>query len=259
MLIGPEPSRRYPLDRETRIGRAPHCQIQLSDERTAPEHAKITWPEHGEFTLYDIGGPITVNHQPLLEPRVLEFRDEIAIGACAFVFYPDLAVELAVEDTLDPLTRAFSKSHTLRQLALQVVRAGNIERPLSLIAIDLDQMRHINEQHGYRGGERALIAMAAAASTALRPSDLIGRTAGTELCVIAPGLDHDGARQLAEQLRAAVAAARVVDEGTPIFITASLGVATLAPDDDADALLARARACVVRAKHAGRDAVASDP
>lgn len=159
----------------------------------------------------------------------------------------------------DGLTGLHNRAWLDESLPAMVAAAHANRQPLSLIMVDLDHFKDFNDRHGHQLGDRALKAAAQALIGALRPSDFAARYGGEELTVILPGARGDIAQAVAERLLQRIRAAQVVAAaGTPqLRITASLGVATLAPDQSADALLAAADAALYRAKQDGRDRVAA--
>jgi len=131
--------------------------------------------------------------------------------------------------------------------------------PFSIVMVDLDDFREINNRHGHQAGDLMLRRIAAALKGAGRDSDLVFRYGGDEFVLLLPNTDASGAMRVAARTRAAVAAIAGGDGGTaPIAISASVGIASF-PQDGATAagvLLAADRACFV-AKRTGRDRIAT--
>jgi diguanylate cyclase (GGDEF)-like protein len=154
----------------------------------------------------------------------------------------------------DPLTGLPNQRSVRDTLKRMVAQASRTITPLSTVLVDLDHFKQINDVHGHDRGDEVLAAAGVAFRNVIRESDFVGRYGGEEFLILLPGTDKPGAVQVAEAVRAAIAAIRVAGIDRPI--TASCGVAVL-PDDAGDAVtLFRAtdRALYV-AKSEGRDRV----
>lgn len=162
----------------------------------------------------------------------------------------------------DALTGLFSRRHFERALAVAVAEAS-ASRPLSLLLIDLDHFKRLNDLHGHPVGDQVLRATAAALEAAIRRGvDVPARYGGEELAVIAPHTTAPAAREIAERVRARVAALRIPAGDELVSLTVSIGVAQLrGPAEDAHAvaahLIEEADMRLYQAKHAGRNRVAA--
>lgn len=137
-----------------------------------------------------------------------------------------------------------------------VAQARADERPLSVVAFDIDGFKAINDRHGHLVGDRVLARVAEACQQALRQFDEIGRTGGEEFVVLLPDSDVDAARQVAERLRAGVEALDFSDAAPGLRVTISLGVTALTARDAGLAdVLARADQALYQAKAAGRNCI----
>ncbi len=151
----------------------------------------------------------------------------------------------------------------------EIGRARRTAQPLSLLVVDMDRLRDVNNTYGHQNGDRALVHVAAALAGGARPYDLVCRFGGEEFLVLLPGTPVDAAAEVAERLRQAVRRAPLRLGDDLVTVTVSIGVAELAarragalPDDDGDGvpaqlerLVAEADARVYVAKGAGRDRV----
>jgi len=161
--------------------------------------------------------------------------------------------------TRDPLTGLHNRRAVSVNLAQQAARARARGEPLSVGMADLDRFKLVNDAFGHPVGDEVLRIAAKRMSGALRGGgDLLARYGGEEFLFLLPGAPLDQAREVAERLRAAVAATPFGAEGHTIPVTVSVGVAALRADEDATALIARADAALYRAKGAGRDCVEVD-
>jgi diguanylate cyclase (GGDEF)-like protein len=146
-----------------------------------------------------------------------------------------------------------------RQIADDVTRAVSAARrheaELSVLLIDIDHFKDVNDTYGHQAGDQALAAVAHAMEDALRREDVVGRWGGEEFLAILPATDIDGATVVAERIRAGIAALEIVtDDAVPIALSASVGVAAGAADG-VTALLDRADGALYAAKAAGRNRV----
>jgi diguanylate cyclase (GGDEF)-like protein len=131
----------------------------------------------------------------------------------------------------DPLTGLFNHRGIHRRLAGEALRAQQSDSQLSLIMIDLDDFKVLNDTYGHVAGDSVLRQVSDAIRSVLRHADLAGRVGGDEILLVLPNTGTAGARQLGERLRTALAERPYLTaEGEPIPVCLSLGVATL-PDD----------------------------
>jgi len=152
----------------------------------------------------------------------------------------------------DPLTGLWNRRQTLARLRDELSRAARYEQPLSLLFIDVDRLKQINDRGGHGAGDAALRKVAEATRSSVRTTDLIARYGGDEFAVIAPNTTADDGVVLAERIRNAV---KSDGDAGP---TVSIGVADLkdAPALEATELCLAADRALYRAKAQGRDRVA---
>ncbi len=133
-------------------------------------------------------------------------------------------------------------------------QAGRTSSPLSVIFVDLDHFKQINDTYGHDRGDEVLASVGALLRAELRASDLPGRMGGEEFVILSPDTGRSGALELAEKVRVAMHGISVRDLERPV--TASFGIATL-PDDavDVDTLMRIADRALYTAKQNGRDRV----
>jgi diguanylate cyclase (GGDEF)-like protein/putative nucleotidyltransferase with HDIG domain len=166
--------------------------------------------------------------------------------------------QLEAEARVDPKTGLFNARHFGVALAEEIARAHRFDRPFALIMADLDLLRDINNSYGHLAGDAVLKGIAEVFRNQLRHYDVPARFGGEEFSILLPETDTEEALEIAERIRAAVAA-RAFDVETssqPIRATISLGVATF-PRDGADSneLIHQADLAVYRAKLQGRNRV----
>jgi diguanylate cyclase (GGDEF)-like protein len=158
--------------------------------------------------------------------------------------------------TTDGLTGLLSRRRLLELGEQDLARSRRYHHPLSVLALDLDHFKQVNDRYGHAAGDAVLVAVADALRDQTRQHDLIGRMGGEELAVILPETSLDAARRLAQRIRVHVAELRPLADGVAIPVTVSLGVAQVCPDDASiQDVLKRADRALYQAKHQGRDRV----
>ena len=157
----------------------------------------------------------------------------------------------ATDDLTGVLARRFIESH-LRGLVAAAARHG---RPLSVVMIDIDNFKDINDTHGHPVGDFVLRTAVNRMLSRLRREDLLGRYGGDELMVVLPDIDLDGAVTAAEGLRAAVAETQFKVDGELIPVTISAGAAQWQDAENEAELVERADSALYEAKAAGRNRV----
>lgn len=168
-----------------------------------------------------------------------------------------LEAELIELATTDALTGLANRRQFLDRMRLEFDRMKRYEGPpTTLLMLDLDHFKHVNDRHGHAVGDRVLRHFAELLRASQRRTDLAGRLGGEEFALLLPGTGIDSARQLAERLRERVAASPAPGDGGDVGLTVSVGVASLrASDTSPDDALKRADGAMYRAKAAGRDRV----
>lgn len=158
--------------------------------------------------------------------------------------------------TTDLLTNVMNRQALLTRLADELERAGRYRRDLSIVLIDLDNFKRLNDGYGHAAGDKVLHEVAATLRSTVRAVDLVGRYGGEEFMIILPETDVDAAAALAEKLRRVVESrGAVLPEGHVIELTISAGVAGGNGDLRLDALIRDADAALYSAKALGRNQV----
>ena len=184
-----------------------------------------------------------------LEARVAERTSELAR-------LNEQLMELAITDAL---TGIANRRHFMAAAELELARATRYDTPISLLMLDLDHFKRVNDTYGHQVGDTVLKAMAGGVSEVLRPSDTMGRIGGEEFAVILPETDLVGATALAERIRAKVAQLRIPVGTQWISITVSLGVHQIAvASESVDNALNKADMNMYKAKEDGRNRVVAD-
>mgnify|MGYP001199879549 CR=1 FL=1 len=182
----------------------------------------------------------------------------IEVMLCALV-YPlrnALMYERALKTALtDPLTGVHNRGSMEQHLEHQVLISVRHNTPLSVLMIDIDYFKSINDTHGHMVGDAVLTEVAKAIVKCTRNSDVVFRYGGEEFVVILNNTRSAGAQLLGQRICSAVAGGTIEVSGTQIPVTVSVGVAELAPGDGSIDLLERADKQLYRAKVRGRNQV----
>ncbi len=153
----------------------------------------------------------------------------------------------------DALTGVCNRAALDAALPREVELAHRHGTPLSLVVLDLDHFKEINDTWGHAAGDAVLVELARRIQDEVRGCDLVFRYGGEEFILLLAATDRAGACRAAERIRQAVEREPVTWQGIDIPVTASLGVASLRPGDDATALFKRADEALYEAKEAGRN------
>lgn len=165
-------------------------------------------------------------------------------------------MELRQLATIDGLTGVATRRAFREEGNKHVALARRHRGALSLVSIDVDHFKSINDTYGHAAGDRVLTTLAQAVREAVRQTDIVGRIGGEEFALLLPHTDRARAQEVAEKLRTQVRALRLPGMHPPINVSASFGVATLDPDrDDMDGLLQKADEALYDAKRNGRNRV----
>jgi len=175
--------------------------------------------------------------------------------------FNDMATRIAAQKAAltevaisDPLTGLHNRRSFQVRLAEEVERTRRSQVPFTLLLLDLDHFKQVNDRFGHQAGDRALQAVAAVLHRQLRAVDLPARIGGEEFAVLLPDTAGAGALEAAERLRAAIAAHQVPHQHATITVSASIGVAWCpAHADTGDGLLRVADQALYQAKRGGRN------
>ena len=167
-------------------------------------------------------------------------------------------VEMATQDFL---TGLLNRRETFHRLDEELQRSRRLATPFSVLLLDLDHFKQVNDVHGHSAGDLVLQAVAAALRQGVRPYDLCCRYGGEEFLVILPETALEAAAGIAERLRHDIENLKIaVTKKTDLRITTSIGAATLVGNESIDQLIARADEAMYNAKASGRNRVSlADP
>jgi diguanylate cyclase (GGDEF)-like protein len=191
----------------------------------------------------------------LRTPKAIRVRDRRL--RAAFVRLGERLAETWTLATIDNLTEVPNRQAVLTRLDEELTRAARYGRQLSVILVDLDHFKRLNDSYGHAAGDRVLNAVARSLRDNVRTVDVVGRYGGEEFMIVLPETDVDAAASLAEKLRRLVGAQHVeLEDGHLVAVTLSAGVAGgLGSHLRLDALVRDADAALYSAKALGRDQV----
>lgn len=178
----------------------------------------------------------------------------------AFVYQQHLSktlIELEKANRQDGLTKVLNRRYWEEQLKQEIHRAQRYQHPLSLILFDLDKFKDLNDKYGHLGGDFVLIELSSLIGSLLRDSDLLGRYGGEEFGIVLPDTNGQGAMDVAERIRKAIADHPMLFNQQTIRVTLSIGVAELDPTNHLlhDDLIREADMALYDAKRTGRNRV----
>jgi diguanylate cyclase (GGDEF)-like protein len=264
---GPTMGCRYPLsDRLLLIGRGDDCDIRLSDHSVSRKHAKIEPATDGVYvTDQQSTNGTFVNDKQLDGPRLLQDGDYLRVGNCLYRYLAGGNIEAEYHEEiyrltiLDGLTQIHNVRYLTEFLDREVVRSQRHSRPLSVLAVDIDKFKSLNDSLGHLCGDFVLRELADVIRGNVRQEDLFARCGGEEFVLVLVETTKEGAVLVAERLREAVAKHQFRFESTPVNLTVSIGVASTVGDTTVNptALRKAADEKLYEAKRTGRNRVCS--
>jgi diguanylate cyclase (GGDEF)-like protein len=265
VLGGPVVARTFELGRTaTVIGRSSKATVHLDDQGISRLHARVRISGDG-FVVEDLksaNGTFVNGHR--VTAHRLQEGDKIQIGKTALRFTYLDAVDKEYTSRLydaalyDQLTRTFNRRYLVDRMEIELAYARRHGSPVSLLMIDVDHFKQVNDSYGHIAGDEVLSTLATIVRGALRAEDTLARYGGEEFAVLLRGLDLGSAQHLGERLRALVEGSPFERNGARLAITVSVGVAAYPAGEFAtpDELLSAADQALYQAKRAGRNRVA---
>jgi diguanylate cyclase len=153
----------------------------------------------------------------------------------------------------DPLTGVFNRLAFEERIEEEFQRWNRYGNPLSLLVLDIDHFKQVNDTFGHLAGDKALKAVALRLLQNVREVDIVARYGGEEFVVIMPNTDSEAAYRVAEKLRSVIAGAGFHYRNQPVRITVSCGLAGFREGDTAEDAFRRADDALYGAKQAGRN------
>jgi diguanylate cyclase (GGDEF)-like protein len=242
---------------------APFLSQRLAADARVGEHieaAAIGWPIVAHGTV--VGVLVGIDHgRARTTPRVSPgFRRAMArlVEPAGFALAHALRVARAEAlSVTDDLTQLYNARYLHDVLRKETKRAARSHGPLSLLFVDLDGFKKINDAHGHLLGSRALVEAAALIRSSARETDIVARYGGDEFALVLPDTAGEGALAVAHRLRERIARhVFLADRGPGIRLTASIGVAAMPhAADTPDGLLEAADAAMYRVKEEGKNGI----
>jgi diguanylate cyclase (GGDEF)-like protein len=262
LVSGTEAGSVFRLGATTVIGRSPDCEIPIDHAGVSRRHARIIQESETDYVVQDLGSRngTTVRGRPITRCSLVD-GDRIGIGPLFFRFaLADEKEVLALKQryefsVIDGLTGAINRKHFDDRLIVELAYAKRHQGDVSLLMLDVDHFKAINDGHGHPAGDAVLRQLAKVIKAALRVEDVFARYGGEEFAIIARGIGSSEALAFAERIRRIVEDARFEHEGTELSATVSVGAATLADcnQPSVDQLMRLADSALYRAKAAGRN------
>jgi diguanylate cyclase (GGDEF)-like protein len=245
------------------LGRDAHADIPVTDIGVSRRHAAVV-QRAGNFYVRDLGSRngTFVNGERLAGERELDEGDKILVGGVTlfkftFVDQADEEYQQRLLDAarIDPLSGVLNRRGFEERLEMEIAAQQRHGGSLSLLLLDFDHFKEVNDRHGHQGGDALLKEAVGFLSAELRREDALARLGGDEFAVLVRSTAHAGADVLAERLRARIEASHWSFAKEAGRITVSIGVAELGASSTGARLLDDADGALYRAKSAGRNCV----
>ncbi len=263
-IAGPGFGQRKSLGEEpVELGRGVRCSWVIDSDSVSRRHAVVE--RCGDaHQIRDLGSTNgTYVNDERIQVCVLGDGDRVQVGKSVLKYLAGGNIESAYHEEIqrlmrfDGLTGVANRSHYEDALRIALQRDRVEPSPISLLLLDLDYFKSINDRFGHVAGDAVLRQFAATVSCVVPQPWFLARLGGEEFAILCPGTSVDGARALAERIRSVVADARFEFDGQRISLTVSIGLADRAPAsrDGAADLYERADERLYAAKSAGRNCV----
>jgi diguanylate cyclase (GGDEF)-like protein len=269
-LSGPALGKEIPLvQRQLTVGRGSDCDIIIADPAVSRKHLQICCREiikNGEnpkikIVLRDLGSSNgTLVNYASARRVVLKPGDKIFLGRTILKFdHRDVAEQNFFDEiyrlaTTDSLTSLLNKASITRTLSEEIADSARNRRWMSVILMDIDEFKSMNDLNGHLVGDRILQCVANILQTTIRKRDKAGRFGGDEFLIMLPETGAKGAAQVAERIRKTIETTIDAELGLPARVTASLGIASCRTNiGSAESLLEKADIALYRAKSLGRN------
>lgn len=257
---------------EVIIGRSHHAHIQLTDEGISRQHASVHVrdDDYGNYWIQDLhsrNGTFCNGHR--IQAQRLRDGDKIQLGRGVMLRFGfqdkfDESFQLLMQESAlrDGLTHAYNKRYFTERIESELRFARRHGKPLSLMLMDLDRFKQINDRHGHLAGDQVLRSFALAVHRSIRNEDVFARYGGEEFAVISRSISLADTLRVAERLRAMVENLIVEVQGRRVVVTVSIGIAALPElnsDSTADLVNAADRALYWAKTHGRNQVVVYEP
>ena len=243
------------------LGRGSDNTIVLENDSVSRRHCRIE-KRGRQYHIQDLSSTNgTYVNDELITDYQLRRGDQVKVGDTIFKFLSGSDMEAQYHETIykmtivDGLTGVNNKRFLLETLEREIPRARRHQRPLTLIMMDIDHFKNINDTYGHLAGDYVLKEQAQLVKSRLRPDDVLGRYGGEEFAVILPETDLQGGVAIAEELRQMIQEHNFVFEQERIQVTMSMGLSQLHDGWDVLQFIKQADERLYAAKREGRNRV----
>ena len=261
----------YPVDLESGlitfqdkpffVGRDSNCDLTIGERAVSRQHAKFDRTPTG-FTVTDLGSTNgTWVNGVKITTRELQSGDRIRIGGRIFKYIATDQLEAHYHEavysmmTKDSLTQAWNKRYLLETLKRELKRRERTGRDLSLMVLDLDYFKKVNDTYGHLVGDELLRQTSDRLRKALREEDILARFGGEEFCIVLTETSEEEARSCAQRCLEAVSKTPFSTASGEVESTISIGIAVAKTTMTCDELIKEADDNLYKAKQQGRNQV----
>lgn len=257
--------------KDTRVGREQGVEIEVSDDTVSRIHARI----HFENIDRPNEEPICVlqdnesrngtflNGKRTAAPTRLKNGDRVFIGNTCLAYFLRTELEINTDQklramaTTDALTGLMNRGYMAIQYQKEIDRARRYMRPLTVLMIDLDDFKKVNDTYGHHVGDEVLDQFAKLIVLKIRVHDSAARYGGEEFAVLLPETNAQGALVIAERLRKTIESSAFATKAATLHLTASIGLAeiNLLVEESLEELIRRADMALLEAKRRGKNMV----
>jgi two-component system cell cycle response regulator len=251
----------------TLIGRDPASDLIVKDDGISRVHAEVRILEGDTLHIKDLDSTngVFVSGERVKEATLKE-GDKVLLGRrtiLKFALYDEMEQnaqqQLYESSTRDGLTAVFNRKYFDQKIVSDLSFAKRHRIPFTLLMLDVDHFKKVNDTYGHRTGDLVLVSVTDAIQRTIRTEDVLARYGGEEFTVLAPGTGIDGGIALAERIRKQVESTEIrsLNNDEEFRVTASIGIATLPPGILAapEAIISLADKNLYEAKETGRNRV----
>jgi diguanylate cyclase (GGDEF)-like protein/PAS domain S-box-containing protein len=213
-------------------------------------------PVQSQGSIFGTLTAINAPHGVDFSTRDMALLAALANQAAIAIERAMLLSELQHRATTDELTRLLNRRSWFEQSQRSVALAERTGRPISVVLVDADHFKHVNDTYGHSVGDAVLETISCVVRQAVRRSDIVGRYGGEEFVILLPDADAEAALYVAERVRETVAGQAIIIQQAHLALTVSLGIASSQGESlDLTTLLKHADGALYAAKHAGRNCI----
>ncbi len=257
--------KRFLLDRpRLQVGRGADCAIMLDGDSVSRKHCHFERRGQRWWVVDDGSTNGTYLNEEKITANPLVNGDQIKVGPTILKFLSGTDAEAKYHEEIyrmtivDGLTQTYNKRHFMEEMEREMLRARRHSRDLSLMMIDIDYFKRVNDHYGHLAGDYVLRELAKVVQERIRRDEVFARYGGEEFAIQLPETPLRGALELAADLRERVERRVFSFQGEQIPITISIGVAQMqAGDRTVEDLIQRADDKLYEAKRSGRNRVCS--